>query len=178
MAYTIEEHQHRLAAWAAGRASSVKGCRFKVKKGIKILEVSGFNAALSSPDKLPAPASVDETHKRWRKAIIKAAKGRGLNFTHGVAAKLINCYLKVRFVCAGQHEHERVKCLHPPIDNVILDELIAHNFGRLKKEWRRFRRIKWSKFDSDTYENVITNIRKSLRGEPLWKIEKYWKGHQ
>ena len=24
-AYTIEEHQHRLAAWAAGRAASVKG---------------------------------------------------------------------------------------------------------------------------------------------------------
>jgi hypothetical protein len=179
MSYTIKDHQHRLAAWAASRAASVKGCRFKVKKGIKILEANGFNAALSSPDKLPAPASVDETHKRWRKTIIKAAKRRGLNFTHGVAAKLINCYLKVRFVCAGQHEHERVKCLHPPIDNVILDELVTQDYGGFKKQWRQFRKIQWSKFDSAAYQSVIDHIRKSLpENEPLWKIEEFWKGYQ
>jgi hypothetical protein len=96
-----------------------------------------------------------------------------------VAAKLINCYFKVRFVCAGQHEHERVKCLHPPIDEVLLKKLAAQNIGGLGEQWRQFSKQRWSKFDSVTYQRVIDCIRGSLApGEPLWKIEEYWPGHQ
>jgi hypothetical protein len=179
MPYTIEEHHHRLAAWDAGRSASVKGCRFKVHQAKAILEACDFNAAFSRTEHLPSPENIDRTHKKWREAIIKAAKRRGLNFTHGVAAKLINCYLKVRFVCAGQHEHKRVKCLHPPIDNVMLDELVVQDYGGFKKQWRQFRKIQWSKFDSAAYQSVIDHIRKSLpENEPLWKIEEFWKGYQ
>ena len=38
--YTIEEHKHRFAVWAASRASSVKGCRFSVLQGKMIIENS------------------------------------------------------------------------------------------------------------------------------------------
>ena len=42
------------------------------------------------------------------------AARRNLTFTHGVAAKLINCYLKSRFVCGGYHAHARGRaCTHP-----------------------------------------------------------------
>ena len=54
MAYTIEEHKHRLAAWDAGRSASVMGCRFKVEKAKGILEVCGFDASFSQPEQLPA----------------------------------------------------------------------------------------------------------------------------
>jgi hypothetical protein len=179
MPYTIEEHQHRSAAWDAGRSASVKGCRFKVQQAKNILEACGFNAAFSRTEHLPSPENIDRTHEKWRKAIIEAANQQGLKFTHGVAAKLINCYLKVRFVCAGQHEHERVKCLHPPIDEVLLRELAAQNVGGFRDQWRRFRQGRWSRFDSTTYQSVIDHIRQSLPpGEPLWKIEEHWKGHQ
>jgi hypothetical protein len=109
MPYTIEDHHHRLAAWAASRGASVNGCRFKVQQGVTVLEACGFNAALSRPALLPAPANLDAKHRQWRKQVIAAAKKEGLDFTHGVAAKLINIYLKVRFVCGGHHSNDRVQ---------------------------------------------------------------------
>ena len=179
MAYTIEEHQHRLAAWDAARSASVIGCRFKVSEGLSILEACGFDAKFSSAEKLPAPDNIDRVHRKWRAAIIAASDRRGFTFTHGVAAKLINCYLKARFVCAGLHEHERVKCLHLPIDAVLLNELAKENVGGFKTRWRQFHDARWSKFDSAKYESVIEHIRKALApGEPLWKIEQYWRGYQ
>ena len=115
MPYTIEEHKHRFAAWAASRAASVKGCRFSVEQGKAILERVQLNRLLPSPDNLPAPKSFDEVHREWRNQVISAAQELGLEFTHGVAAKLINVYFKAAFVCGGYHNHVRVKAIHPPI---------------------------------------------------------------
>jgi hypothetical protein len=177
-AYTIEEHKHRLAAWAASRAASVNGCRFKVQLGVAILEGSSFDAAFSLSD-LPAEDDVDVVHARWRKTVIKKSANYGLDFTHGVAAKLINVYLKVRFVCGGKHADKRVQNLHPPIDALILQELAKQNFGGEAKQWRRFGLVRWSKFDSSTYQSAIALIRQTLPvGTPLWKIEEFWEGHQ
>lgn len=178
--YTIEEHNHRVAAWSAAtgaRASSL--CRFNVQRGVAILEASGFNTAFATPNHLPEPKQLDATHKAWRDTVIRVAKKNGLTFTHGIAAKLINCYLKMRFVCAGHHDHERVKALHPPIDALLLSELAKQDVGGFKKEWRKFRDLRWSKFESADYQGVIDLIRKALPpDEPLWKIEEHWEGHQ
>jgi len=178
--YTIEEHQHRFAAWAASSAASTSPlCRFKVKAGVEILETCGFNADLSGPDNLPRAEEFDKQHNVWRVAVIAAARRRALPFTHGVAAKLINCYLKSRFVCGGQHKHKRVVCLHPPIDARLLKALVTHNIGGFAKEWRVFRNKRWSKYDSRTYQDVINLIRRVLPSDdPLWMIEKWWEGHQ
>lgn len=178
--YTIELHQHRLAAWDAATSARVRGiCSFSVRQGAEILEASGFNEEFSSPDVLPSPADLDMTHKQWREEAIAAAEMRGLSdFSHGIAAKLINSYLKVRFVCAGLHDHERVKCLHPPIDRVLLTELANRNAGGYGKEWRKFRDHGWSKFDSELYQTVIDKIRLCLPGQPLWMIEEHWAGYQ
>ena len=180
MPYTIEKHNHRLAAWAASSSASASPlCRFKVEKGIAILEECGFNAAFSSPDRLPQPAELTAKHREWRNAVIEAAERQRLTFTHGVAAKLINCYIKVRLVCGGHHNDSRTQAFHPPIDEVLLKELAKVNFGGHAKSWKRFRQARWSRFDSDTYEEVIELIRGSLPpNEPLWKIEEHWGGHQ
>lgn len=47
--YTIDEHRHRFAAWAASRAASVINCRFSVEQGKKILEVAGIRHLISDP---------------------------------------------------------------------------------------------------------------------------------
>jgi hypothetical protein len=148
MSYSIQEHQHRYASWAAGRAASTKTCRFRVKVAKEIIAV-----------------------------II--AKEKGLNeFTHGIAAKLINIYLKGIFVCGGHAAHPNVEAIHPPIDSLLLEELYKNNVGGLKKEWTIARKIRWSKFDSNQYEYVINLIRMTSNGSPLWKIESFWCGHQ
>jgi hypothetical protein len=118
-------------------------------------------------------------HLKWREDVIAAAQGQGIIFTHGIAAKIINCYLKVRFVCAGAHNDARVQALHPPIDEVLLKELARLDFGGQANQWRKFRQARWSKFDSTTYQSVIDLIRQTLPAdEPIWKIEEHWEGHQ
>jgi hypothetical protein len=177
--YGIERHSHLFAAWAASSAASVNGYRFPVEKGQAILEACGFKADFSKPEQLPVSEEMDEQHRQWRDSLIEeAADSQSLRFTHGVAAKLINCYLKSRFVCGGHHAHERVRSLHPPIDRVLLTALGRLNIGGCAKEWRKARQTGWSNFSSEQYEKVIALIRKYLKGEPLWKIEEHWKGNQ
>ncbi len=178
MPYTIEEHRHRFAAWAAGRAANVKGCHFTVEQAKSILEATGFNQLLSAPESLPEPQDVDTRHRLWRNNIIANAQSLGLTFTHGVAAKLINIYLKAGFICGGHHNNEKVQALHPPIDSLLLKELSSQNIGGLQQAWNEACMIRWSKFDSSQYETVIRNIRSSIPNQPLWTIEQYWRGFQ
>ena len=176
--YGIERHRHLFAAWAAGRAASVKGCRFKVEQGLDILESCGFDEDFATPERLPAPTKMDVCHRAWRRLVVSQAARHNLTFTHGVAAKLINCYLKSRLVCGGYHADARVKSLHPPIDDVMLRTLVRLDIGGYQKEWQRARTARWSKLDSNGYERLIQLIRLCLKGEPLWIVEQYWQGHQ
>lgn len=178
MPYSIHEHRRRFSAWAACRAASVKGCRFKVERGRAILKQSSISSLIDSPESLPVPAAIDEAHRKWRAQIIAIAKDQGLNFTHGVAAKLINVYLKAGLVCSGHDKDPRVSALHPPIDKVLLDGLIEKNVGNMANRWRYYANLRWSRFDATTYEEAIADFRSVLNGEPLWKIEEFWRGHQ
>lgn len=179
MPYTIEEHKHRYAAWAASRAASTITCRFEVQIGKEIIEEIGLSKLLASPRTLPPPEKIDAEHRLWREEAIRAAEKRGLvGFGHGVAAKLINVYLKGAFVCAGHEKHPSVEALHPPIDSLLLDELYFNNAGGLKSEWFLARKLRWSKFDSPQYEAVIQSIRKAMPNKPLWQVESYWRGYQ
>lgn len=179
MPYTIEDHKHISAAWgAATGARASKLCRFSVAVGKQILEEAGFTARFTLTE-LPLPAELDARHTQWRRTVVEKARSKKLAFTHGIAAKLINGYLKDRFVCGGDHDHERVKCLHPPIDALLLGSLARANFGGQARSWRKFHDKRWSKYDSATYQSVIDLIRETLSpGEPLWKIEEHWEGHQ
>ena len=181
--YSIIEHKHRFASWAAGRAANVKGCRFTVKQGKKIIEDANLYEVATSIDNLPNQSEFDTSHRRWRSSVIDASNNLGISFTHGVAAKLINMYFKSIFVCGDQHDHPKVKAIHPPIDSVLLDALYQNtmnieNVGELKKDWKMARKAKWSKFNSDEYEQVIFAIKKVIGKDSLWKIEEHWQGFQ
>jgi len=139
MSYTIEDHKHRLAAWSASRAASVFGCRFSVEDGVGILKAAGFNVSFSAPTQLPACKHADSYHREWREKVIAEAEKRELCFTHGVAAKLINCYLKVRFVCGGHESHPRVASLHPPIDKLLLTSLATSTDPDIRQRWKAYR---------------------------------------
>ena len=142
------------------RAASVKGCRFSVERGKTIIDAIGLAEIVANR---PSPDELDEAHRAWRHAAIKAAKAQGLTFTHGVAAKLINVYFKAR----------QVFDLHPPIDAVLLTELSVQNFGGFGAVWNKARRLRWSNFTSTDYETVIRHVRLALHGAPLWMIEQH-----
>ena len=67
----------------------------------------------------------DAQHRVWREAAIKAAEAQGLQFTHGVAAKLINVYLKARRL-GGPDQH-------PPIELRLIDRTIRTIRGELQR---------------------------------------------
>lgn len=175
--YSIKDHKHRFAAWAAGRAASVKGCRFSVEVGREIIEYVRLERFIENPDDLPQAHDVDRMHKLWREAAILKSQEIGHELTHGVAAKLINVYLKSALVCGGYHDHLKVKLLHPPVDGLILGELLYRDIGN-HDFWRNAVRIRWSKFSSDQYDDVIINIRKLMPEGTLWKVESFWRGYQ
>ena len=178
--YTIDIHHHRFASWAAATAARAsKLCRFSVKQGFQIIDAIGFGPDFSSPNNLPQPSNFDEIHKTWRKKAIAEAKTLKLkSFTHGVAAKLINCYLKARFVCGRYSNNQNIQSIHPPIDRVLLESLERIDFGGQKVKWRSLKSKGWSNFNSEDYEDVIKSIKKSLNHKNLWKIEEFWRGYQ
>jgi hypothetical protein len=179
MDYTIVEHVHRLAAWGASRAASTSTLnRFRVETGKAIIEAAGLQHLLAGPEALPEPDEMDEAHRAWRQRVIAAAQTHGLVFTHGVAAKLINVYLKIGLVNTAYHEHPRVAAIHPPIDRELLDGLAKEDQPNAQ-QWRQFRDAAWSKYDSAKYEQVIAAVRVLLGPKaPLWRIEQAWRGHQ
>lgn len=178
MSYDIKEHKHRYAAWAASRASSVKGCRFKVRQGGMIIKHLELHDLIDCLEKLPEPGDFDDFHQNLRKKAISKATELGLNFTHGVTAKLINIYMKTIFICGGYSDRDKTKSIHPPIDALLLKALYKENIGGLEAEWHEAIKICWSKFDSGQYEEVIKNIRAVQKDEPLWKIEEHWQGYR
>lgn len=182
-AYDIETHKHTFAVWAASRAASVRSCPFTVQYGKALLEGCGFDRDFATPERLPTATHIDKRHRKWRDLMIAYAADsmpskRGGALTHGVAAKLINCYLKARFVCGGHHAHERVTCLHPPIDGQILRRFSKSIANNRPREAAKLGQARWSALTSDQYEELIKIIRTRCGGEPLWKIEVHWPGYQ
>ena len=175
--YSIELHCHQFAAWAAARAASVKGCRFSVAQGRALLERCGFGAQMGVAA-LPKPKAMDASHAEWRKAICDEAAEEDIQMTHGIAAKLINVYLKARFVHPPYHRNSKIRALHPPIDRLMLDAMAKANFGGEAKLWRETSRKGWSNLNGQDYRRVIAEIRVGLRGEPMWTIEEFWRGYQ
>ncbi len=177
--YSIEEHKHRFASWAASRGASVVNCRFKVEEGKAILEEAGLKEIANSLDNLPIPEEFDKQHSIWRNNVIKVAKKYQKEFTHGVASKLINLYLKSVFVCSENINDPKIKAIHPPIDSVLLEELYKQNIGGQRRVWQKARKAKWSKLTSEEYEQTIRAIQVTItNNNGLWEIEQYWKGFQ
>lgn len=180
MPYTIAEHKHRFSAWAAARAASTsKKCKFKVKEGKRILEDIGLDANFTV-HQIPATAKdFDAFHKELRDSAVIASNNL-VGFSHGVAAKLLNIYFKARFVCACDEHNARILNIHPPIDRVLLDELIKKRIGNteLWKEVNSPRVGGWSGMASAKYQEVINEIRKCCNEKAFWEIEKHWVGHQ
>jgi len=156
----------------------VKNRRFSVVQGKTIIENIGLKAVAANPDELPNGETFDIWHSQLRTCALSKAEELGIAFSHGVAAKLINVYLKGMIVCGGHHEHQNACNLHPPIDSVLLDALYENNFGGLRDVWGAARRKRWSNFDSPCYEEVITAIKLAIPNRPLWEIESHWRGYQ
>ncbi|MBM6583253.1 hypothetical protein ILT44_23915 [Microvirga sp. BT689] len=188
--YIFSVHSHRFAAWCAATAASAsKKCRFPVSAGVKLIEKSGLSEVASGWHMLPDAEHFDSYHRQMRERLVDLApavvgSGPCREFTQGVAAKLINCYLKPLYVVGPSDpqampdaQRRKVNAIHPPIDRLLLNSLIAGHSGSHRAVWRRANAVGWSAFSSTDYEAVIAAVRETTLGE-LWKIERHWSGYQ
>ncbi|WP_421796283.1 hypothetical protein [Haliscomenobacter sp.] len=174
--FKIENHKHKFAVWAAGRAASVLGQRFKVELAKELIDGIELKRYIDYPGSLPD--NFDEEHNAWCEKLIAQSDKK---ISYGVAAKLINVYLKTIFVCGGYHEHEKVKKIHPPIDRLLFKGLALCNVGELKDFWKQHldKGNGWSQFDKSTYIKVIEKIKECTASDSgLYTIEHFWVGHQ
>ena len=173
MPYDIKEHTHRFATWAASRAANPRGRRrFNEVAGRGWIEQVGeLRHCVCAPENLPEPENFCKKHRQWRNELIQASDGV---ITDGIAAKLINVYLKASVVQCCFADQPKVKVVHPPIDNFLLKSLKL-----TRNDIWRGQSVTWSELDSDQYEAVIEKVCKTLGdGVALWKIEEHWQGHQ
>jgi hypothetical protein len=100
--------------------------------------------------------------------------------THGVAAKLINVYMKALFLPRIDATDETVaftNAIHPPIDSILLKNLRQNEIGGHTDIWRSAEKIRWSNLGSEEYQKLIDAINQYTHGQ-LWMIEEHWQGHQ
>ena len=179
-AYDYSEHVHRFGVWAAARAASVKGNRFRVfevKQWIETLD--DLRSCAANVEALPEPECFEIRHQLWREALISEAdkvshQPKPLALTHGIAAKIINVYLKAVVIDAASQNHPKVRAMHPPIDRLLLKELR----DELPEIWQG-QNLSWSTFGEEQYVDVINRVKRTVgTDEPLWKIEQYWRGYR
>jgi hypothetical protein len=185
--YIFEVHTHRFAGWCAATAAGASPkCRFEVQLGVSLIEATPLRAWGNGWESLPDALQFDAAHRALREQLIIESQMRRSSivgtFTHGVAAKLINCYLKPIYACGtlptNRQSLDKLGALHPPIDRLLLDGLARSSSRDSAVTWRKWKNKGWSTFDSDQYESVIASIRRKNIGRPLWEIEEFWAGHQ
>ena len=200
--YEQKDHVFRYAAWAASTAASAsQKCRFKVSKGVALLKEADLKKLAKGFHCLKEVNEFDVWHDEKCEDLTKKAKeilndnnsGKKPRFTYGVAAKLLNCYLKTIFVTQfvgslSAKEKEKVSVIHPPIDRLLINSIknklrliyADSEIEEKRKFWNSKDIQSWSLYEARDYKKVIGEIKQiqKKRNQPLWMIEAYWPGHQ
>lgn len=194
--YTIRDHAHRFAVWAAGRAysrSGGDGGGYSVQYAQRMLEAAGMRD-INTPEDLPSKEKIDafihgriEAVRAARPATYVHHQTRedvAFRCTYGRAQKLVNVYLKSKLVCGGYHDDERVARLHPPIDRKLLTGLNAFSEKVAgQDEYAEFRKNlldaqalggAWVIFTQATYDAYIIAVKALQMDKPLWAVEEHW----
>ena len=171
MTYTIFEHRHRFAAWAASRASSRRLKGGKTKPLMKALEACGVYEFCKSPNYNMSKAEFDKNHSLWCNSIMQFWENEG--FDYGRAAKLVNMYLKSMIVMV-EPDSNLAKVIHPPIDSVLLKALASKHGTTVA----HFRTLTWTNFDEALYFKTVSEVLALIPKQPAWKIEENWLGYQ
>jgi hypothetical protein len=169
-AYTIGEHRHRFATWAAARAAGRGAGGWKASLvGEAILSAGNLRQVADTIDNLPAPEQFPAAHAAWCKAIERALKSQGAEkVNYGRAAKVVAIYLKA--VSAGHDPaaNEKLRAVYPPVDAILLASLPKAQRDRLRGLPR------WTSFMECHHDKVISVLRDLAGKGGLWTVERFW----
>lgn len=175
--YTINTHRHTFSAWCASTAAGASPkCRFRVEEGFKVLSKSRISCcSLDIELSRLNHSNFDQWHRTRCLKLMRSAKESEISgFSYGVAAKMLNCYIKAAYLT----DLEKYPFIHPPIDRLLLSELRKKNFDQKRSIWGEYEKLGWSNYTQLDYEALIKEIKDSLSDiSQLWKIEFYWSGY-
>ena len=125
MQYSLSEHRHRFAVWAAARAAQ-RGFT-TVENLCAALETTDIRHATSTSEALELRSTTFESlHRGWCTAIASVLDGRGIaGVSFGRAAKLVAVYLKAAVLMGEAANTPLGHLMHPPIDRTSLQNLAA-----------------------------------------------------
>tara|TARA_Y200000002_G_scaffold28632_1_gene21487 strand:+ start:877 stop:1506 length:630 start_codon:yes stop_codon:yes gene_type:complete len=204
--YNLDFHKHILSKWAASRAASQsKGFKFSVELGSKLLLFGKKRSQASDQEFIDYIKQIEnfnsqDDYDSWHhqtivnmtsytdelKQLLDKHNKSFNNYTYGIAAKILNCYLKVFFLESFGNQ-KFADFIHPPVDAILLKALrkedkklfnfknsVFTNIGVLKIPT-------WTRINENEYKEIIKLMKEflSIKGQNgLWKIESFWIGHQ
>jgi hypothetical protein len=159
--YTIEEHKHNFAVWAASK-SVQRGFTsiYKISVAIKKSGLKEFVESYSKCEK----EQFKSFHIKCSNKIILALKDE--NCTYGLAAKIIAVYLKTSLILYNKGKN--CENIHPPLDRILLNNFIK--FNAIKE----YTYQPWTKLSKSDYWDLVSLIEK-YEGKINWELERYWK---
>jgi len=167
--YTIDDHKHNFAVWAAARAAQRGFTTLaNLSKAANDSRIREMVVEINRPGL--TPEEFDRWHRDLCSRIIRFLDTVEIeNATYGRAAKFVAIYLKVVVVIGGDSICPLAKVAHPPIDRILLQ-----NAARINSNLRDFSNVNWTGLSEAEYFDVIRRLRNQETGEPFWKLEKYW----
>lgn len=199
--YTLTEHRHRFAIWAAGRAYSRQGPGHTMAVASQLINDTSVGQ-ITTLDDLPSPNEIDDhldglfrevmgraekiTYKReWRDKTTGHSRTEEcqLECTYGRAQKLVNIFLKSKLIVAGVDERDaKLARLHPPLDRQLLAAIGRHlntppfKGSDLQKVFKEalLKGSSWTTFDKAAYDAHINVVKEIQKDRPLWGIEWLW----
>jgi hypothetical protein len=174
--YSISQHAHNFACWVAARAVQ-RGLHNGTTKNLtKALELCGIRGVVDLEKDWPTQEKeFDKLHKRWCNSLIKTGKDRGVNLGYGIAAKMIAMYIKTRIVVGGHSTSSFATYAHPPIDSLLLVEILKEYDDLDINARARIKNYRWTQADSEKYYNLINELRKlQICMGAFWRLECFW----
>tara|TARA_Y100001954_G_C15594314_1_gene494782 strand:+ start:128 stop:754 length:627 start_codon:yes stop_codon:yes gene_type:complete len=203
--YNSDLHKHIISTWAASTAASQITFRFSVECGMKLI-LLGANGSFI--DELTFTNFIKEIknfksqkeYDSWHYSVIENMRKKSddlqlllekhnknyEDYSYGIAAKLLNCYLKVFFLEYFGKE-KFADFIHPPIDRLLLlalqeEDPKLFNFNNDVFVSVKYPKIPvWTKINVNEYTSIINLINEFIlsRGQKgLWRSEAFWRGHQ
>ena len=178
--YNLDFHKHILSKWAASRAASQsKGFKFSVELGSKLLLFGKKGSQASDQEFIDYIKQIEnfnsqDDYDSWHhqtivnmtsytdelKQLLDKHNKSFNNYTYGIAAKILNCYLKVFFLESFGNQ-KFADFIHPPVDAILLKALrkedkklfnfknsVFTNIGVLKIPT-------WTRINENEYKEII-----------------------
>ena len=204
--YNSDFHKHILSRWAASRAASQsKGFKFSVELGSKLLLFGTSKSQTSDQEFIDYIKQIETFNSQddfdsWHhqtivnmitdsyefRQLLDTHNKSHTNYTYGIAAKLLNCYLKVFFL-ESFGKQKFADFIHPPVDAILLKALRKDNKKLFNFKNSIFTNIgvqkipTWTRINENEYKTIISLMKEfvsSKNQNGLWKIESFWIGHQ